>query len=103
MHIPIHTDDYTMRHLVAQVDVQEDAWNAIRETARMTKIQKIAKRVKKNKNRKVKQMLLGQARREISQLSLSIELKRSAYRQILRLSGHESESHIELLANEEIL
>ena len=68
----------------------------------MTRIQKIAKRVKENKSRKVKQMLLGQARREISQLSLSVEGKRSVYRQILRFSGHESESHVELLAIEEI-
>ena len=60
----------------------------------MTKIQKQLKTLAANKNRKVTQMLVGKIQKEIQSWSMSVELKRAAYRQVLRVSG---------LTNEEII
>lgn len=65
----------------------------------MTKIQKQLKTLAANKNRKIAQALLGKIRKEIQGWSVSVDAKRSAYRQVLRVYGHTDEKHIEILAN----
>jgi BMFP domain-containing protein YqiC len=65
----------------------------------MTKIQKQLKTLAANKNRKIAQAMLGKIRKEIQSWSVSIDAKRSAYRQVLRVSGHTDQQHIEILAD----
>ena len=65
----------------------------------MTKIQKQLKALAANKENKIAQALLGKIRSEINGWSVSIEAKRSAYRQALRVSGYTDQQHIEILAN----
>lgn len=65
----------------------------------MTKIQKLLKSLAANKNNKVSQAILGKIRSEIQGWAVTVELKRSAYRQALRVFGHTDESHIDILAN----
>ena len=65
----------------------------------MTKIQKQLKALKANKSRKLTQAILGKVRKEIKAWDLSIEAKRSAYRQALRVSGQTGQQHIEILAD----
>ena len=65
----------------------------------MTRIQKQLKTLAANKNNKIAQALLGKIRNEIQGWSVSIEAKRSAYRQALRVSGQTDQEHIEILAD----
>jgi|LakMenEpi03Aug12_release.lakeMendotaPanAssembly.Ray.scaffolds.fasta_scaffold1546354_1 hypothetical protein len=65
----------------------------------MTKIQKQLKALAANKENKIAQALLGKIRSEIKGWNVSIEAKRSAYRQALRVSGQTDQEHIEILAN----
>lgn len=66
-----------------------------------TRISTILRQIAKNKNNRIRKALVGKARKEISKWDASKELKESAYRQVLRVSGytHEMESHIQLLAS----
>jgi hypothetical protein len=65
----------------------------------MTKIQKQLKALAANKNSKIAQAMIGKIRSEIQSWSVSIDAKRSAYRQVLRVSGQTDEQHIEILAD----
>ena len=65
----------------------------------MTKIQKQLKALAANKNRKIAQAMIGKIRKEIQSWSISIDAKRSAYRQALRVLGHTDEQHISILAD----
>lgn len=65
----------------------------------MTKIQKQLKTLAANKSRKIAQAMLGKIRKEIQGWSISIDAKRSAYRQALRVSGQTDQQHIETLAD----
>jgi arginine repressor len=65
----------------------------------MTKIQKQLKTLAANKGTKIAQATLGKIRKEIQNWSLSVDAKRSAYRQALRVSGQTNQQHIELLAD----
>ncbi len=65
----------------------------------MTKIQKQLKTLAANKNRKIVKALLGKIRKEIQGWSVSVDAKRSAYRQALRVSGHTDQEHIKVLAD----
>ena len=64
----------------------------------MTKVQKLLKTLAANKNGKIAQATLGKIRNEIQGWGLTVDAKRSAYRQALRVSGQTNQSHIELLA-----
>lgn len=65
----------------------------------MTTIQKHLKTLAANKNGKISQAILGKIRNEIASWSVSLELKRSAYRHALRVMGHTDEQHIGVLAD----
>lgn len=67
--------------------------------SQMTKIQKQLKALERHKNRKISQAMLGKVRREIQEWRLSVDAKRSAYRQALRVAGHTDEQHIQHLAD----
>jgi cytochrome c-type biogenesis protein CcmH/NrfG len=56
----------------------------------------------KNANGKMVQVVMGRIRKELERASMSIELKRSAYRHALRLSGHTNDDIIAALADAEV-
>jgi hypothetical protein len=66
----------------------------------MTKMSKLLKQLSANKNKKIGQAILGKIRKEIQSWSLSLDLKRSAYRTALRVNGHTDDYLINLYANE---
>jgi len=70
----------------------------------MTKIQKLIGVLKTSKSRSVTQMTRGKAQKEIQGWNLSVESKRSAYREVLRASGYDAtmEAHVHLLAESAI-
>lgn len=65
----------------------------------VTRIQRQLKVLSANKNTKISQALLGKIRKEIQSWDLTIEAKRSAYRQALRVAGYTDQAHIETLAD----
>jgi hypothetical protein len=66
---------------------------------KQTRIVSLMRRMRQPNNRKVIRLLLGQACKEINSWHMSLELKRSAYRHVLRVAGYvDMEEHVNTLA-----